>query len=247
MSKIIHFGEQIEGYVVPVLNEREVRTAAGILLLAAFASFMSAGYTGDFILMKIFITSFLIDFVIRVVVNPRYAPTLIIGRLLVRRQNVEYTGVAQKRFAWGLGLGLAATMFIVLVVNNIVGPVNLLLCLICLTLLFFESALGICIGCSLYNFFKKDKAQICPGGTCEEFKPEKIQNVSLLHASIAAMFIVLVVSLGVSGIFAKQTRTAANAQMINDNQSSVVDENCIVPDWAKNIGHEEQWKLHNRC
>ncbi len=31
MSKLINFGENVEGYAIPVLNEREIRAAAGIL------------------------------------------------------------------------------------------------------------------------------------------------------------------------------------------------------------------------
>jgi len=31
MNKIIQFGEHVEGYDIPVLNEREIRAAAGIL------------------------------------------------------------------------------------------------------------------------------------------------------------------------------------------------------------------------
>ena len=36
MNKIIQFGENIEGSDIPVLNEREIRAAAGILFLATF-------------------------------------------------------------------------------------------------------------------------------------------------------------------------------------------------------------------
>jgi hypothetical protein len=36
MSKIIKFGEDVPGYNIPVLNEREIRAAAGILFLMMF-------------------------------------------------------------------------------------------------------------------------------------------------------------------------------------------------------------------
>ena len=32
-NKIIKFGEDVDGYNIPVLNEREVRAAAGLLFL----------------------------------------------------------------------------------------------------------------------------------------------------------------------------------------------------------------------
>ncbi len=47
------------------------------------------------------------------------------------------------------------------------GPLNMLVCGSCLTLMFFESAFGICLGCKLYNLFNKEQAQLCPGGVCE--------------------------------------------------------------------------------
>ena len=39
-NKIIQFGENVEGYNIPVLNEREIRASAGILFLATFFSLM---------------------------------------------------------------------------------------------------------------------------------------------------------------------------------------------------------------
>lgn len=36
MNKIIKFGENVEGYNIPVLNEREIRASAGILFLVIF-------------------------------------------------------------------------------------------------------------------------------------------------------------------------------------------------------------------
>ncbi|MFQ6677295.1 MAG: hypothetical protein ACE5D0_03150 [Fidelibacterota bacterium] len=36
MKKIVQFGEKVEGYNIPVLNEREIRAAAGLLFLLMF-------------------------------------------------------------------------------------------------------------------------------------------------------------------------------------------------------------------
>ncbi len=41
MNNIIKFGEDEEGYDIPVLNEREIRATAGILLLMMFISICS--------------------------------------------------------------------------------------------------------------------------------------------------------------------------------------------------------------
>ena len=96
MSKIIKFGEEVEGYDIPVLNEREIRAAAGILFLAVLISFSVIIAKGDFLMIKYVITLFLTDFIIRVFINPKYSPTLIIARLIVRNQTPEYVGAAQK-------------------------------------------------------------------------------------------------------------------------------------------------------
>lgn len=36
MKKLIKFGEDVDGYNIPVLNEREIRASAGMLFLATF-------------------------------------------------------------------------------------------------------------------------------------------------------------------------------------------------------------------
>ena len=92
MNKIIKFGEYAEGYNIPVLNEREIRAAAGILFLATFTSLMFILFEENFVPIKYVITLFLIDFIIRVFINPKFSPTLILGRLMVRNQTPEYVG-----------------------------------------------------------------------------------------------------------------------------------------------------------
>ena len=151
MSALFRFGDTIEGYAVPVLNERAVRAGAGILFFFALVAFMNAWLTGNFQPTRVFVVAFLIDFTIRLFVNPRYAPSLVIGQWMVRQQQPEYTGAPQKRFAWAIGFALALTMFWLVVIKQVVGPANVLVCAACLVLMFFETAFGICIGCWLYN------------------------------------------------------------------------------------------------
>jgi hypothetical protein len=189
MKNIFYFGEVVKKYDVRVLNERELRAGAGILFLFGIISFMNAFLISNFYYLKIFITAFLIDFAVRIFVNPKYAPFLILGRFFVQNQVPEYSGAAQKKFAWSLGLGLATIMFFVVVVNNIEGLLNLILCILCLTLLFFESVFGICLGCRIYNFVKKEKPQLCPGGVCEIHVKEDIQNISSTQVIVFFIFI----------------------------------------------------------
>jgi hypothetical protein len=189
MSKVIKFGEEVEGYNIPVLNEREIRAAAGLLFLLMFISIMVVIMKGDFLMLKYAVTIFLADILIRVFVNPKFAPTLIIGRLIVRNQVPEYVGAAQKKFAWIIGVVLAATMFVLLVVANTYSPITGLICLICLLFLFFESAFGICIGCKFYNLFYKEKAQYCPGEVCDVKSRQAIQKTSIVQILIVFAFI----------------------------------------------------------
>ena len=146
MSTIIKFGEDVKGYNIRVLNEREIRAAAGILFLMMFISIQVAAIKGDFLLLKYAVVIFLTDMLIRVFINPKFSPTLIIGRLIVRNQVPEYVGAQQKKFAWIIGIILAVTMFILIVVVNSYSPITGIICLICLIFLFFESAFGICLG-----------------------------------------------------------------------------------------------------
>jgi hypothetical protein len=198
MKKFIQFGEEVEGYNIPVLNEREIRASAGIFFLAIFTALMFIVFRNDFLLIKYVITIFLTDFIIRVFVNPGFSPTLIIGRLIVRGQHPEYVGAQQKKFAWIIGVVLSATMFLFMVVINSYSPITGLICLICLVFLFFESAFGICLGCRVYSLLYKEKAQYCPGEVCDTKSKQDIQKTSgsqLLIVLAMIAYIVLLVSL----------------------------------------------------
>lgn len=114
MAAILRFGQPREGFDVPVLDEREVRAGAGILFLLALIAFMNSWLVGNFHYTRVFVVAFLVDFIIRVAINPKFAPTLILARLAVRRQTPEWTGAPQKRFAWGIGPGLPHSPVILL-------------------------------------------------------------------------------------------------------------------------------------
>ncbi len=184
MSKIINFGEEAEGYNIPVLNEREIRASAGIFFLMMFTSIMIVLLKQDFLWLKYVIIIFLTDFIIRVFVNPKYSPTLIIGRLIVGNQVPEYVGAAQKKFAWIIGIALAGIMFILMVILNSYSPITGLICLICLVFLFFESVFGICLGCMFYPLFYKEKVQHCPGEVCNVKSKQDIQKTNRIQLLI---------------------------------------------------------------
>lgn len=241
MSTVFSFGERVAGYDVNVLNEREVRASAGILFFLALVAFMNAWLTGNFEPTRIFVVAFLIDFAIRVLVNPRYAPSLVLGRFAVRNQVPEYVGATQKRFAWSIGLALAIAMLFLVVVNRVVGPVNLVICSACLLLLFFEAAFGICIACTVYNFFHRQKARLCPGGTCDVAARHDIQKISPAQTAIVVLFL---------GVMAAVAQTLGGETPVPAAQAVAAPadgKDCTPPDWAVSIGHAEMWKLHNNC
>jgi len=193
MEKIIAFGERVPGYDIPVLNEREIRAAAGILFLIIFISLMIIIFKNDFSLAKYSITFFLTDFIIRVFINPKFSPSLIVGRLIVRNQTPEYVGAKQKKFAWTIGVVLSAIMFVFLLLVNAYSPITGIVCLMCLIFLFFESAFGICLACKLYASIFRDKVQYCPGEVCDAKSKQDIQKTSGTQLLVVLGFVAYII------------------------------------------------------
>lgn len=189
MTRFIRFGEEVAGYDIPVLNEREIRAGAGILFVLMFVAILTAILKGNFTLLKYAVTIFLTDILIRVLVSPRFAPSLILGRLLVRGQTPEYVGAQQKKFAWIIGIILATIMFALQVVVNSYSPITGLICLVCLVFLFFETSFGICIGCKVYSLIYRQKAQYCPGEVCAPNDRQAIQRVSPAQVLVVLGFV----------------------------------------------------------
>jgi hypothetical protein len=191
-NEVIKFGEDVERYRIPVLNEREIRAAAGIMFLVLLTSWLLIQFKQDFLLVKCVIVVFLVDFIIRVFASPRFSPFLIIGRLAVSRQVPEYVGAPQKKFAWKIGVALSGLMFFLLVILNSYSIITAVSCIICLVFLFFESAFGICLGCLAYNWFYKKQALYCAGEACEERTKQAIQKTSRVQVLIVLGSIVFV-------------------------------------------------------
>jgi hypothetical protein len=184
MGNIFAFGERVDGYAVPVLNERAVRAAAGIVFFFAIVSFMNAWLIGNFQPTRVFVVAFLIDFTLRIFVNPRYAPSMILG-------------------------------------------------------------------CKIYNRFHKDQAQLCPGGVCV-VEPAPGAGGNLAHAAVVLVFAGVMVAwaVWVSGNDPYVRKAQPGVESAAAPQAPVDPaeaERCKVPDFAKAMGHVEQWKLHNNC
>ncbi|MEA2043543.1 MAG: DUF4395 domain-containing protein [Bacteroidota bacterium] len=175
--KLISFGEYKNNSEYKVLDERHMRAGAGIMFLLGLFAFINGFILNNYTVIP-YISGFLVlNFLLGLLINPRIAPTRLIAHLLVRKQTPLYVGAVQKKFAWILGLLLVSVVFglsfLLLGDVSYFGPICML-CIICLTLLFFETAFGICIGCKFYHLFirlkvipKPDVNPSCTGDACE--------------------------------------------------------------------------------
>jgi hypothetical protein len=153
---VISFGKYIEGKSYKVLDERQMRASAGIMLLLGLIAFINGFVIRNFIVIP-YISGFLmLNFLIGIFINPKFSPTIFIGYLFVRKQSPLNIGAIQKKFAWSLGLGLSFVIFVLSLFllndRSFFEPVCIL-CLICLILLFLETSFGICLGCKIYYLF----------------------------------------------------------------------------------------------
>lgn len=153
-----------------LINEREVRGAAGLLFLFGFYGFMVATLTGDASVIRAFGMFFLLDMFIRLFIGAKWSPTIMLASIFVIRQRPEMVGLPQKQFAWGFGFVLAFMSCFGFGWLGLAFSLVGWLCLFCLTLLFLEASFGICVGCWLYRVIKREKPENCPGGVCSPTK-----------------------------------------------------------------------------
>lgn len=148
------FGEMNESLGYKTLDERVMRGSAGIMLLIGFIAFVNGFVIKNYPVLPYLSGFLLLNFVIGVFVNPKFAPTVFLARLLVRKQTPLPIGAIQKRFAWSLGLTMMTAIFVMslfLVTDASWFEPVCMLCLICLLFLYLETAFGICVGCQLYH------------------------------------------------------------------------------------------------
>lgn len=174
---IISFGKYIEGRNYKVLDERQLRASAGIMLLLGIIASINGFILNKYTIIPYISGFFLINFIIGIFINPKFAPTMILAKLIVYKQSSLPIGAIQKKFAWSLGLVLSTVIFSLslFLINDATffDPVCLL-CIICLVLLYLESAFGICVGCKLYDLAihlsllkKPTEKPNCMGDACE--------------------------------------------------------------------------------
>lgn len=160
-------GRIVAGYEVAVVDERAVRAGAGILLLLGGIAVTLALLEQSARPLQPFGMLFMFDMLLRVLAGDRWSPVLALGRLAVRGQRPEWVGASQKEFAWWLGIGIAAVSCSTMGLFAAPLWLTLALCGICLSMLFLETAFGICAGCALQARFGSRPPQYCPGERCE--------------------------------------------------------------------------------
>lgn len=104
MSTIFQFGEEVPGYDYRVINERDARASAGIMFLFGLISFFSFISTGNLFWAELFSLTFILEFTIRVFVNPRYAPYMILGSMFVSNQHPDWVEAKPKKLIVSLNV-----------------------------------------------------------------------------------------------------------------------------------------------
>ncbi|MDH5532985.1 MAG: DUF4395 domain-containing protein [Candidatus Pacebacteria bacterium] len=166
----------------PVVNDRAVRATAGIMLFIGVFTFFYTFSTWDFTMLKFVLPTFFLDFLLKVSRGPKYSIYGFLSRPLISNQKPEYCGAIQKRFAWSIGLSVSSIMILLIFVLKMETIVPLLICALCLFMMWLESTMGICVGCYIYNglikagIVKRPKFHpACPGGVCDTEDVEMIE------------------------------------------------------------------------
>jgi len=159
-----------------------------MFMLGMIVIFVGIGYN-HVIAARVYLALVFFDLTVRII-TPRYSPFLLLGRLFVQNQKPEYVGADQKRYAWIMGWIMFLPMMNWFVLHWEITFYKVLLCVLCLSIIFIESAFGICVGCKLYTLFSRKEAQHCPGGVCEIRTKDPIQTFTLSQKLITAAMII---------------------------------------------------------
>jgi uncharacterized protein DUF4395 len=176
----LSFGQRISGLApdgtelhAPVFDENQVRAAAGLTLVIGAVAFSYAYFAHNYVPLQIVTVVFFSEFLARLTLGLRYSPVGVVARALTRSHPPDWVSAKPKRFAWTLGLGMSFAM-VIITNSGIRGTLPRTICLICLTLMWMESVLGVCLGCKIHGLLvrrgwvSKDPAfEICAHGACE--------------------------------------------------------------------------------
>jgi hypothetical protein len=156
-----------------VVDENVVRAAAGLTMAMGAVAFGYAYFTGRYAPLQTVAALLLAEFLTRLTFGLPRSPVGLLARAMTSMRRPEWVPARPKRFAWKLALGMTAAMTVI-TNSGIRGLLPRTICLICLTLMWMESALGLCLGCVIHGVLVRrgwaasDRtAGTCTGGVCE--------------------------------------------------------------------------------
>jgi Domain of unknown function (DUF4395) len=156
-----------------IVNENEVRAAAGLTMVIGAVAFSYAYFTHQYVPLQAVASLFFLEFLLRVTAGLRFSPIGVVARAITLDQTPLWVSAQPKRFAWTLGLAMTGAMTVI-TNSGIRGLLPRTICLICLTLMWLESALGLCLGCRIYALLvgrgwmpRSVVNAMCPGGVCD--------------------------------------------------------------------------------
>lgn len=176
----LSFGQRISGLTADgaepraaVFDENQVRAAAGLTMILGAVAFSLAYFEAQYIPLQVVSTIFFVEFLTRLTVGIRNSPVGMIARVMTVRHAPDWVSAKPKRFAWTLGLGMAFSMMVV-TNSGVRGTLPRTICAICLTLMWMESVLGICLGCKIHALLVRrgwasedPEFEICAHGECK--------------------------------------------------------------------------------
>ena len=156
-----------------MVNENEARAAAGLTMVTGAVAFSYAYFDQQYVPLQVVAGLFFVEFLTRVTAGLRYSPFGVIARAMTFGRAPELVSELPKRFAWTLGLAMAFAMTVI-TNSGIRGYLPRTICLICLTLMWMESVVGLCLGCKIHGLIvrrgwasKDPEYEVCADGSCE--------------------------------------------------------------------------------
>ncbi|MEX0782388.1 MAG: DUF4395 domain-containing protein [Dehalococcoidia bacterium] len=156
----------------PVVNERAVRSTAGIVMLLAAIAIAFAYFDDNYTPVRVIAVLVAADYAVRQIAGlTPLSPIGSVGNFLVSNQTPEWVGGTQKRFAWALAFAMA--LYIAILTNvGVEGPAVTVVGVMLIGLLWLESVVGFCVGCFIYSRLIKaglvnpPDAPACGGNVC---------------------------------------------------------------------------------
>jgi hypothetical protein len=151
-----------------VVDENQVRAAAGLTMVVGAVAFSYAYFAKQYLPLQVVATFFFLEFLARLTIGLRFTPVGVVARAMTLGRPPDWVSVRPKRLAWSLGLAMTFAMTII-TNSGIRGLLPRTICLICLTLMWMESTLGLCLGCELHGLLVRRgrTAGLCSDGSCE--------------------------------------------------------------------------------